>query len=116
MREAMRRLLVAVFLGLFAAGLGALAALYFIYGFFLWLATQLPGWASVLAPGGLVFLLAIIVLLVLVLMGQWRLPAVANLVASAMGSAAASRFMGSLLGKMSPRTLAVGLGLAAALI
>jgi hypothetical protein len=111
-RSAARRLAVTLFLLLVTAGLAVLALLYFVHGFFMWLATQLPMWAAALATGGFVLLLAIIVLLVLLLMGKRR-PA-ASRPASAVGTAAASHLMGSLLRSLSPRVVAIGLGIAAA--
>ena len=110
----MRRLVVTAFLGLIAAGFAILAALYFIYGFFLWLDTELPDWGAALVTGGFVLLLAIIVLLILLLTGKRRQPP--SRPAGAMGTAAASHLMGSLIRGLSPRVLAFGLGIAAALM
>jgi hypothetical protein len=114
LQAAVRRIVVTAVLGLLAAGLGALAALYFIHGFFLWLATRLPDWAAALSTGGLVLLIAIIVLLILLLVGKRAKPAPRP--SAAMGTAAASHLVGSLMRGMSPRMLAFGLGVAAALM
>jgi hypothetical protein len=114
-RSAVRRLAVTIFLLLVTAGLAVLALLYFIHGFFMWLATQLPMWAAALATGGFVLLLAIIVLLILLLMGKRKPPARAP-AAAAVGSAAASHLMGSLLRSLSPRIVAIGLGAVAAVM
>jgi cell shape-determining protein MreD len=114
MQAAVRRLVVTLILGALTAALAGVAVLYFIHGFFLWLETELPGWAAALVTGGFVLLLAVLVLLVMLLVGKRR-PAPSRS-AGAMGTAATSHLMGSLLRGLSPRVLAIGLGIAAALM
>jgi hypothetical protein len=113
-RSAARRLAVTIFLLLVTAGLAVLALLYFIHGFFMWLATLLPMWEAALASGGFVLLLAIIVLLVMLLMSKRKPPPRAP--TAAVGTAAASHLMGGLLRSLSPRIVAIGLGAVAAVM
>ncbi len=97
-----------------AAGLLALAALYFIHGFFLWMTQILPGWAAALATGGLVLLVALATVMALLLVGRRRSPAPGP--GAAIGVATASHLAGGLLRGLSPRMVAFGLGIVAALV
>jgi hypothetical protein len=113
LRDAVRRLVVTLALLIAAAVLLFLALLYFIHAFFIWLDTLLPAWAAALATGGLVLLIAVVILVIVQLMGRRR-PASAGQPVAALKAVAASHELGKLAGRLSPRTIAFGLGILAA--
>jgi hypothetical protein len=116
-KSRLNRAIVTVGFTLAAASFFGVGCLYLIYAFFMWLASNMSGPLAALATAGLVILIGILILAGLALSRPRRAPASAasdqaRQLGQAVGMAAITRLILSLLRKISPRLIVMGVAAA----